>query len=140
MSHPGIARQNRPVSPHLQVYSLPLAALLSISHRITGVVLSLGLLITAAVPSIAVWIPESFNEVQPVLNSMPAKVGLWLWVFAIYFHASHGVRHLIWDSLHGLDRRQVMTHNLIEIGVSIVMTLGTFLLLAGQSLTGLSTL
>jgi len=140
VSHPGIARQNRPVSPHLQVYSLPLAALLSISHRITGVVLSLGLLITAAVPSIAVWIPESFNEVQPVLNSMPAKVGLWLWVFAIYFHASHGVRHLIWDSLHGLDRRQVMTHNLIEIGVSIVMTLGTFLLLAGQSLTGLSTL
>ena len=140
MSHTGIARQKRPVSPHLQVYRLPLAALLSISHRITGVVLSLGLLITAAVPSIAVWIPESFNQVQPVLNSVPAKVGLWLWVFAIYFHASHGVRHLIWDSLHGLERRQVMTHNLIEIGVSIVMTVGTFILLAGQSLTGLSTL
>lgn len=39
--------KTRPLSPHLQVYRLPLTALLSISHRITGVLLAMGLLLLA---------------------------------------------------------------------------------------------
>jgi len=140
VSRPGIAPHPRPLSPHLQVYRLPLTAVLSISHRITGVVLSVGLLVIAALPPIAVWAPEWFTLFQPSLDSLPARIGLWLWVYAIYFHASHGVRHLIWDSLHGLEKRDLLLHNLIEIGVSILLTVGTFTLMAGQSLTGSSPL
>lgn len=140
LSPPGMSPRPRPLSPHLQVYRLPLTAVLSISHRITGVILSVGLLAIAALPAIVVWAPEWFNLLQTALGSLPARIGLWLWVYAIYFHASHGIRHLIWDSLHGLEKRDLLLHNLIEIGVSILLTAGTFTLAAEQSLTGTSPL
>jgi succinate dehydrogenase / fumarate reductase cytochrome b subunit len=140
VSRPGIVSRPRPLSPHLQVYRLPLTAVLSISHRITGVVLSVGLLAIAALPPIAVWAPEWFTLFQPAFDTWPARILLCLWVYAICFHASHGVRHLIWDSLHGLEKRDLLRHNLIEIGVSILLAVATLSFLAGQGLTGSSPL
>ncbi len=125
----------RPLSPHLQVYRLPLTAMLSISHRITGVMLSLGLLAIPALLLMMVLAPKGFALVQAGLVSLPGKSALWLWIYALYFHACHGIRHLVWDSLRGLDKRHLQRHNLIELGLSVFLTIGTFLLTDGRSLS-----
>ncbi|HEX2245775.1 MAG TPA: succinate dehydrogenase, cytochrome b556 subunit, partial [Gammaproteobacteria bacterium] len=64
-----MATKTQPLSPHLQIYKLPLAALLSITHRITGVFLTLG---TAVLVYWLVAIaagPEAYAQAQALLGS-----------------------------------------------------------------------
>jgi succinate dehydrogenase / fumarate reductase cytochrome b subunit len=114
--------QNRPLSPHLQVYRLPLTALLSISHRITGVLLAMGLLLLAGWLLAASLNPAGFALIQSALGSLPGQVILWAWIYALVFHACHGIRHIVWDLGHGLDRDRLLRHNLIELFASVVLT------------------
>ena len=114
--------KTRPLSPHLQVYRLPLTALLSISHRITGVLLSMGLLLLAGWLLAASGHPEGFTLIQSGLDSLPGQLLLWAWIYALVFHACHGIRHIVWDLGHGLDRDRLMRHNLVELMASVVLT------------------
>lgn len=116
----------RPTSPHLQVYRLPLTAILSISHRITGVVLTLGLLAIAGIFIAAVAGSGAFSILIGGLASLPGQVALWLWLFSLFFHTCHGIRHLLWDAGLGLDRDVVARHNLIEIVLAVLCTIGAF--------------
>ena len=118
----------RPLSPHLQVYRLPLTAVLSISHRITGVVLSMGLLVIAALLATAAAGEGAFTVVLGWLASVPGQIALWLWIYALMFHACHGVRHLLWDAGRGLDKAVQLRHNLIEVAVSVLLTAGVWLI------------
>ena len=129
----------RPLSPHLQVYRLPFTAILSISHRITGVLLSVGLLFIAGLLVLLATTPDGFSLIQSGMVTLPGRIVLWLWVYALCFHACHGVRHLIWDSLHGLDKRSLPLHNLVELATSVILTVGAMLLTDGQGLVGHST-
>jgi len=92
---------NRPLSPHLQVYRLPLSAILSILHRATGVVLSLGtLLLVWWLVSVAQGEAE-FNFASSVVSSFLGQLLLFGWSFALFFHLSNGIRHLFWDAGYG---------------------------------------
>lgn len=100
MTNPG-----RPLSPHLQVYRWPITMLLSILHRITGVGLSLGLIV------FALWLmhvaagPERYQEFRQALSSPFALLMLVGWTFAFLLHLANGVRHLVWDAGRGLEIR-----------------------------------
>lgn len=122
---------SRPLSPHLQVYRLPLTAMLSISHRMTGVVLVLGLVVIAAFLALAAG-AETYAMVLGWLSTLPGQMGLWLWIYALLFHACHGVRHLIWDSARGLEKRDLLLHNLIELALSVLLTAAAFIITHGQ--------
>lgn len=117
---------NRPLSPHLQVYRLPLTAILSISHRITGVLLILGLITIAGFIAAAAAGPELFSVLFDALRSPAGSIAVWLWVFALYFHACHGVRHLLWDLVHGFNKRRFLIHNLLEMAAAIALTGATY--------------
>ena len=112
----------RPLSPHLQVYRLPFTALLSISHRVTGVILTCGMILVAAFLAAAAYGPDLYAVAQQLLTSLPGQIVLWGWIYALVFHACHGVRHLIWDSGQGLDKSQLTRHNLLELAASILLT------------------
>lgn len=114
--------KSRPLSPHLQVYRLPLTALLSITHRMTGVVLSLGLVALAGFLAVAATGADTYEMAMGWLESLPGRIALWLWIYALFFHACHGVRHLIWDTGRGLARPVQLRHNLVEIALSLVLT------------------
>ena len=118
----------RPLSPHIQVYRLPLTAWLSIAHRTTGVFLSLGMILLAVVLMAAAQGAESFTEVQSFLQSALGRLFLWAWIFSLLFHLCHGVRHLIWDTGHGLERDTLGRLALYEIVVSVVLTALVFFL------------
>jgi len=93
-----------PLSPHLQVYRPQLTSVLSISHRATGVILSV-----AGTAIILYWLiaialgADTYSEAKEILGSLPAKIVLFGWTGAFYYHLLNGVRHLLWDTGWGLD-------------------------------------
>tara|TARA_B100000925_G_C21724735_1_gene352490 strand:+ start:228 stop:611 length:384 start_codon:yes stop_codon:yes gene_type:complete len=96
-----MARQ-RPLSPHLQVYRLPLPALMSISHRITGIILSSGtFLLTLYLTALASG-PESFAVATTIIQHPLGQLVLFGYSVALFYHACNGVRHLFWDAVIGL--------------------------------------
>ena len=114
---------NRPLSPHLQVYRLPLSAILSILHRATGVALSLGtLLLVWWLVSVAQGEAE-FNLASSIVNSFLGQLVLFGWSFALFFHLSNGIRHLFWDAGYGFDRDVVAKSSIAVIVSATSLTL-----------------
>ncbi len=118
--------QNRPLSPHLDIYKLPLTALISISHRITGVGLSVGTLLLACWLMAAASGPESYAIINGFLGSWFGEILLILWSFAFYFHLCNGIRHLFWDIGKGFDQLEVDRSSRIVLIATFVMTVLTW--------------
>jgi len=119
---------DRPLSPHLQIYRLPITGLVSITHRITGVLLSAGAVLWVVFLVSVAQGEADYVRAQGVLDSVPGRVMLWGWIFALFFHLCHGVRHLIWDTVHGFERDTLTRFAWVEIGASVLLTLGAFVL------------
>ena len=95
--------KNNPLSPHLQIYRWNISSLLSIAHRIVGVINIL------AITTICIWSlllllgSESYQSINFFLNTFFGKflaVSL-CWTFS--FHILNELRHLIWDLGYGFD-------------------------------------
>lgn len=115
--------KNRPTSPHLQVYKLPLTGIISITHRMTGVFLSVGLVLFVAMVAALAAGPDAYNALQALLGTWLVRVVYLGFIFALFFHLCHGVRHLLWDAGHGFDRDSLNRYALIELLCSLVLTL-----------------
>ena len=89
--------KSRPLSPHLQVYRLPMAALMSITHRVTGAGLAAGFVLVAAFLMCAAIGENYYDFAMRAATSLPGVIILVLWSFALYYHTFNGIRHLIWD-------------------------------------------
>ncbi len=117
----------RPLSPHLQVYRLPLTGIISITHRMTGVFLSLGVMLTVfMLVSVSQGSP-AYAELQTLLNNRWIQMVLWGFIYALFFHLCHGVRHLIWDAGSGFDRDTMDRYAVIELLASVLLTLIVYL-------------
>jgi succinate dehydrogenase / fumarate reductase, cytochrome b subunit len=114
--------RNRPLSPHLQIYRLPLLALMSITHRITGCGLVVGLVALACWLGAAASGPEAFAAAQSFFGSPLGYLVLFGWTVALFFHLSHGVRHLLWDSGWGFELPQAYASAKVAIGATAVLT------------------
>ncbi len=114
---------NRPTSPHLQVYKLPLTGIISITHRITGVLLSVGLIFIVVILSGIAEGPVSYNSLQAIWAFWPIKLIYWGFSYALIFHVCHGIRHLIWDAGKSFDRDTMDRYALIELCISLVITI-----------------
>ncbi len=88
---------NRPLSPHLQVYRLPLTALMSFSHRATGIALSAGTLYLVWQLLAAASGPDAFEIFQRFAGSWLGILVLFGWSVALFYHLVNGIRHLCWD-------------------------------------------
>lgn len=115
-------RPERPLSPHLQIYSPQINMVMSILHRLTGAALYFGTLLVAWWLTAAATGPEYFRMVQNVLATWPMKVVLIGYTWAIVHHLLGGVRHLIWDTGRGLQVHQVNLLSWLNIAGSIGLT------------------
>jgi succinate dehydrogenase / fumarate reductase cytochrome b subunit len=124
----------RPLSPHLSVYRMSRYTLAtSIFNRITGLILSIGLLVLVYWLMAVAGGPRAYLRAQQVLS-----LGIFRLIYAGLlvagcYHLVAGIRHLIWDTGHGLERTQAQRSAAIVIGVSLalVLVLGYWLFLAG---------
>jgi succinate dehydrogenase / fumarate reductase, cytochrome b subunit len=114
---------NRPTSPHLQAYKLPLTGIISITHRITGVLLSVGLVCVVFILSAIAGGQEQFANMQILSALWPLKLIYWGFSYALVFHLCHGVRHLIWDAGKSFNRATMDRYALIELLISLAITI-----------------
>jgi succinate dehydrogenase / fumarate reductase cytochrome b subunit len=117
----------RPTSPHLQVYKLPLTGLISITHRITGVFLSAGLILVVAIFYALSQGADSYAAMQSVTNFWLVKIVYWGFIYALFFHLCHGVRHLYWDIGEGYEQDKLVQYALFELFLAFAFTLGAWL-------------
>ena len=122
---------NNPLSPHLQIYRWQISSLLSITHRISGVINLL------AVVLIFFWlICLSFGESNYelfllIINSFFGKFILIGFTWSMSFHLLSGARHLAWDLGYGFEIKTANISGIIVIILSFIITIIFWLLARG---------
>ena len=116
----------RPLSPNIQIYRPQLTSVLSIANRITGVVLSLGAVGLVIWLTAAAMGPRAYGEVHGVVASWGGRIVLFGFTFAFFLHLCGGVRHLVWDTVHGFELRSIYTSGWAVVAGSVVLTLGAW--------------
>ncbi len=112
----------RPLSPHLQIYRLPLPAILSITHRMTGVILSTGTILLAAWMIALAQGPQSFALAMMIVSHPLGQLVLFGYSAALCYHLCNGIRHLNWDRGQGLEIESVYRSGKITIAAAIILT------------------
>lgn len=125
---------NRPLSPHLQIYRLPLTAITSITHRLTGVLLGVGSL------GLVYWLvalasgPEAFAAAQAAAGSVIGQIVMILFSLALFYHLANGIRHLFWDAGYGFELETAHRTGQAVIVAAVVLTLMAWII--GYSVGG----
>ena len=119
---------NNPLSPHIQIYSWNISSLISISHRITGVLNILALTL------ICFWIASmllgstSYEFIYSMFNSFFGKflvIGI-TWSFS--FQILSEIRHLFWDIGYGFELMTSKISGIIVIFGSFIITILIYIL------------
>src|ERR1700716_1698135 len=124
--------RERPLSPHLSVYKLSRYTLAtSIFNRITGVILSLGLIVLVYWLMAVASGTRAYEHAHQVLSAGIFKLVYAGLLVAFCYHLVAGIRHLVWDTGRGLERAQSKRSAVIVVVVSIVLilVLGSWLFL-----------
>tara|TARA_R110000868_G_scaffold6363_19_gene36223 strand:+ start:11087 stop:11482 length:396 start_codon:yes stop_codon:yes gene_type:complete len=122
-----MASQNRPLSPHLQVYKPQLTSVLSILHRATGIALAVGTLLLVWWLVAAATGESAFADVQAFIGSWFGRILLFGWSYALFYHLCNGLRHLFWDAGKGLEIETAYTTGRIVVAASIVLTVAVWI-------------
>ena len=113
----------RPLSPHLQIYKPQLTSVLSIIHRITGIVLSiLSLFIPLTLLSVALGV-DYFNILKVFLTNIFIQLLITASIFVLAYHLLNGIRHLFWDYGLGLSIKDTYVSGYLVLIVSVLLTL-----------------
>ena len=120
-----VNRGNRPLSPHLTIYRPQLTSMTSIFTRITGNALLVAALLIVWWFLAAATGPEAFATADAVITSWFGDLVMTLSVWALWYHALAGLRHLYWDTGRGLEVPVAEKLGLAVIGGSLVLTLIT---------------
>jgi succinate dehydrogenase / fumarate reductase, cytochrome b subunit len=123
----GVLPQNRPLSPHVEIYRMPLTAILSITHRITGVGLAMGLLLLTWWVTAAAFGEGAFATVMAFTGSWFGQLILFGFSLALYFHLCNGIRHLVWDAGKGFEIPDTNRANQIVIVSALALTVITWI-------------
>ena len=113
---------NNPLSPHLQIYRWHISSLLSITHRIAGVINLLALIL------IFFWLvvlslgENNYELFLLIINSFLGKSILIGFTWSMSFHLLSGIRHLVWDLGYGFEIKTANISGIIVIITSLVVT------------------
>ncbi|MDP2411308.1 MAG: succinate dehydrogenase, cytochrome b556 subunit [Pseudolabrys sp.] len=117
------AKRARPISPHLQIYRPMLTMMMSIVHRITGAALYFGMLLIAWWLIAAATGPNAYATVEWFMGSIVGQLILFGYTWALLHHMLGGIRHLVWDTLHGFDPADREWMTVATLVGSIALTL-----------------
>lgn len=123
------ATRARPVSPHLQIYRFTWTMAMSIIHRFTGWALYGGMLLVAGWLVAAATSPAWFGWANWLAGSWFGILVLVGFTWALWHHAFGGVRHLIWDTGAGLDKKTAVLLSQLTLAGSLLLTAATWLVI-----------
>ena len=119
---------NNPLSPHIQIYSWNISSLISISHRITGVINILALTLICFWIASMLFGSASYEFIYSILNSFFGKflvIGI-TWSFS--FQILSEIRHLFWDIGYGFELTTSKISGIIVIFGSFIITILIYIL------------
>ena len=116
-------KENNPLSPHIQIYSWHVSSLVSISHRITGIV-NYFLLIFICIWASSLFFGEGAYEVFKLfLNSVIGKFFIISFIWSYTFQILSEVRHWFWDIGLGFELKTTRITGLLVIFGSFLLTI-----------------
>jgi succinate dehydrogenase / fumarate reductase cytochrome b subunit len=113
---------NRPLSPHLEIYRWQITMTMSILHRATGVALAVGSLALVWWLVAAGMGPDEYAQVQAFFGSWLGQFLLWGWTFSFFYHLCNGVRHLAWDAGWGFEIKSIYVTGYLVWVVALGLT------------------
>ena len=120
-----------PISPHLQIYRWHISSLLSIIHRISGVINLLALILIFFWLIILSFGESNYELFLLIINSFFGKFILIGFTWSMIFHLLSGIRHLVWDLGYGFEIKTANISGIIVIIFSLVLTIIFWLLARG---------
>jgi len=115
--------KNNPLSPHLQIYRWQISSLLSISHRIVGVI-NISAITLICVWALSLLVGENTYEVTSLfLKSFFGKFIIVFLCWSFSFHILNEVRHLFWDMGYGFDLKIAKITGVITLIGSLLLTI-----------------
>ena len=113
---------DNPLSPHLQIYRWQITSVLSILHRVSGVVTSIGSVVLVTwLLSIGIG-EEAFNFINLIFFSFFGRAVLIGITLAVCFNALNDIRHLFWDYGYGFSLNIVKITGWLIVIMSVTFT------------------
>jgi succinate dehydrogenase / fumarate reductase cytochrome b subunit len=120
--------EKNPLSPHLQIYRWHLSMILSITHRIIGVVNSAALILICLWTISFLFGEENYEIIKILFQSFFGKLLIISLSWSFSFHMLSEIRHLIWDLGYGFDLKTSKITGVITIIGSLALTILIYLL------------
>ena len=114
---------NNPLSPHLQIYRWHISSLLSITHRIAGIINLLALILIFFWLTALSFGENSYELFLLIINSFFGKFILIGFTWSMSFHLLSGIRHLVWDLGYGFEIKTANISGIIVIISSLFLTI-----------------
>jgi len=120
--------KNNPLSPHLQIYKWQISSLLSIAHRIVGVINIL------AITLLCIWVSSlllgeiNYETTKSFLNSFFGKFIIISLCWTFSFHILNEIRHLTWDAGYGFDLKVTKITGVLAFFGSFILTIIFYLI------------
>ena len=120
--------ENNPLSPHIQIYRWHISSLVSISHRITGIINILAITLICIFFIFFSFSEESHEFIKLFLQSIIGKFFILGITWSFSFQILSEIRHLIMDFGYGFDLKTTKITGLIVIFGSFVLTVSIYLI------------
>ena len=117
-----------PLSPHIQIYKWHISSLVSISHRITGIINIIAITLICLLASLLVFGESNYKFINLFLSSIIGKFFILGITWSFSFQILSEIRHLIMDLGYGFELRTTKITGLIVIFGSIVSTIAIYLI------------
>ena len=117
-----------PLSPHIQIYKWHISSLVSISHRITGIINIIAITFICLLVSILVFGERNYEFINLFLSSYVGKFIILGLTWSFSFQILSEIRHLIMDFGYGFELKTTKITGLIVIFGSIVLTISFYLI------------
>ena len=117
-----------PLSPHIQIYKWHISSLVSISHRITGIINIIAITFICLLASLLVFGENNYEIINLFLSSLIGKFLILGLTWSFSFQILSEIRHLIMDLGYGFELRTTKITGLIVIFGSIILTVVFYLI------------
>ena len=117
-----------PLSPHIQIYRWHISSLVSISHRITGIINIVAITLICLWVSLLLLGESKYENIEFFLNSFVGKFIILGLTWSFLFQILSEIRHLIMDFGYGFELQTSKITGLIVIIGSIVLTITFYLI------------
>ena len=121
-------KENNPLSPHIQIYNWHISSLISISHRITGIINIILITIICLWTALLLLGDINYELIQKFFETFFGKFLIMGTVWSFSFQILSEIRHLFWDLGLGFELKTSKITGLLVIFGSFILTIFVFIL------------